>query len=90
MIRNDSNSNLSFNKSIYSSPHDSILYCSDNEYQVDHQTAACKKSLYKFFPGVLKPAVVEKLVSEMLASRGFDSSNTVFCESTCADEYYYG
>ena len=53
---------------------------------VDHQSAACKRTLSKYFPGAKTGAECDALVGACLEARGFTDDNTLYTDSSCPDE----
>lgn len=43
-------------------------------------------SLNTWFPGAMKPSLVEKVTYDKLTKLGFTVENTLFADSTCPDE----
>ena len=54
--------------------------------QVDNQSAACKMTLDKYFPGCMSGMSADDIVGTTLENRGFTDDNTLFTDSSCPDE----
>ena len=52
----------------------------------DNQSAACKQTLEKYFPGARTGADCDNLVGGCLQERGFTDENTLYTDSSCPDE----
>jgi len=45
-----------------------------------------QEALNNWFPGAMKPHLVEKITHDKLTKLGFSTDNTLFADSTCPDE----